>query len=98
MKEITEEAYPHISDPLFAILKIEFNGSPEVYHFFDEFFRHRGYDRVFALKLIETSRGDHADSWDIRRLAALMLEHQILSLSVANVREFDFLLEIGRAN
>jgi hypothetical protein len=92
MKEITEESYPNISDPLFTILKIEFNGSPEVYHLFDEFFRHRRYDRVFALKLIEKSKGDDADSWDIRRLATLMLEHQILSLSVANVPEFDFLL------
>jgi hypothetical protein len=82
--------YLHISDPLFTVLKTEFNDSPEVYNLFDEFFQHKAYDRAYALKLLEKSKARETTSWNIRRLAALMLEHQMVNLPVDRIQEFDF--------
>lgn len=85
------ELYLHISDSSFSVLKNEFDDPPEVYSLFDEFFQHEVYDRPYVLKLLGTAKGENGDSWKIRRLAALMLEHQIVSLPVGNIQEFDFL-------
>jgi hypothetical protein len=82
-------SYAHIADPLFAVLQTEFNDSPDVYRLFDDFFQHGAYDRAYALRLLEEAR--RADSWTVRRLAALMLEHQLAQLPTDSVEEFDLL-------
>jgi hypothetical protein len=81
--------YAHIADPLLAVLHTEFNDSPDAYQLFDEFFRHGAYDGAYALRLLEKAR--QADSWTVRRLAALMLEHQLTQLAPDRVEEFDLL-------
>ena len=90
MTKSSTALYLHISDPLFAVLKTEFDDSPEVYHMFDEFFQHGTYNRTYALKLLGRAKAKNLDSWKIRRLAALMLEHQLVNLPVDNIQEFDF--------
>ncbi|HMG72699.1 MAG TPA: hypothetical protein VK582_04295 [Pyrinomonadaceae bacterium] len=83
-------SYPHIPDSLFSVLKTEFNQATEVYDLFDEFFQWGSYDRAYALTLLERARGGNDCSWTIRRLATLMLEHQLLNLSLDSTLEFDF--------
>lgn len=88
--------YSHIPNSLFAVLKTEFHAATEVYDLFDEFLRHKSYDRAYALKLLERAKGTGLDSWNVRRLATLMLEHQIVNLSAASIEEFDlFFVRLG---
>src|SRR5215475_4562025 len=65
------------------------------YDLLDEFLQQDRYSRKFCLKLLEVARQNKA-TWEARRLAVLMLEHQILQLSPHNLFDFDFLLgELG---
>ena len=56
----------------------------------DEFLAHRTYQHAFCLKLFELG-SDPSSSWDVRRLATLMAEHQILKLQPDRLTEFDAL-------
>jgi hypothetical protein len=57
-----------------------------------EFLRQDGYSRSFCLRLLKLAKKPTKAGWDIRRLAVLMLEHQILQLSPDRLEDFDFLL------
>ncbi|HKR14241.1 MAG TPA: hypothetical protein VJT15_19405 [Pyrinomonadaceae bacterium] len=57
----------------------------------DEFLRHRAYQQSYCLKLLELA-SNAAVSWDVRRLATLMAEHQVLKLRADKLKEFDVLL------
>lgn len=59
---------------------------------FKEFLLSRAYCRSFALKLIDLAKRSTGVSWELRRVAALMLENQVLKLSPDNVEEFDLLI------
>ncbi|MCI0490855.1 MAG: hypothetical protein L0229_30045 [Blastocatellia bacterium] len=80
-----------IPDHLFDILAGEFDGDTRALDLFDEFFRHKDYCSTFASNLIDVAKGSAGDSWEIRRLAVLMLEHQVLKLPVESIEEFDSL-------
>ncbi len=54
----------------------------------DEFLAHRTYQHAFCLKLFGLVKNPSA-SWDVRRLATLMAEHQILKLRPYKLEEFD---------
>ncbi|HEU4432244.1 MAG TPA: hypothetical protein VFR51_02525, partial [Pyrinomonadaceae bacterium] len=56
----------------------------------DEFLAHRTYQHAFCLKLFELGKNPSV-SWDVRRLATLMAENQILQLQPDNLVEFDAL-------
>src|SRR5687768_9762938 len=57
-----------------------------------EFLRQDGYSRSFCLRLLKLAKQPTKADWNLRRLAILMLEHQILQLSPEHLEEFDFLL------
>lgn len=59
---------------------------------FDKLLRSETYCRSFSLDLIDIAEGGRGNSWEIRRLAVLMLEHQILKIPARDVDEFDLLL------
>lgn len=59
---------------------------------FNEFLQHRNYNRNFCLRVLAVGGGDAGVPWETRRLAILMLEHQLLKLQPDNLVEFDFLL------
>ena len=92
MKPVKQRSYPNIPDHLFSIITTEFDPSSRACELFEDFFRLKVYSRSFAIKLIEAARGAAGDSWDVRRLATLMLEHQVLKLAAGDTEEFDFLL------
>jgi hypothetical protein len=50
------------------------------------------YSRSLSLELLAIAEGSGGESWDIRRLAILMLEHQLLKIPPEEIAEFDHLL------
>jgi len=81
-----------IPQQLVALLTTEFPAAARVCDLFDEFLQQRTYNEAFCLKLMAVARQRAGVRWDIRRLAVLMLEHQILKLPPENVKDFDFVL------
>lgn len=84
--------YRYIPDRLSKIISHEFEREPLAFALFNEFLPRRAYCRSFALKLIGAARRSAGEPWEIRCLAALMLENQLLKLSPDNTEEFDFIL------
>jgi len=78
-------------EKLLDLLKTEFADARVADGLFAELLRHETYDRGFCLQLFEVANEAGGAAWEIRRLAILMLEHQILKLDPANSEEFDFL-------
>jgi hypothetical protein len=82
-----------LSDSLVEVLHDEFTGDRRAVLLFQQFVHAVAYSRQFALLLTAVARGRHSDSWEIRRLAALMLQTHLLNLDVDNISEFRFVLE-----
>lgn len=81
-----------LSHPRLSKLTFEFSGNPRVSELVDAFLTHENYSRDLCKRLLTLSRQGRDVPWEIRRVAILMLEHQILKLDPANLAEFDFLL------
>jgi hypothetical protein len=75
-----------------TILSTEFDDVHQAYGLLDEFLQHESYNHDFCLSLLTLAKHRTGVPWDIRRLAILILEHQILKLHPDNLSEFDFLL------
>lgn len=58
---------------------------------FDQLLGHETFDRKFCRRLLTVAGDGLKTDWEIRRLAVLMLEHQILKLDPAQPAAFDFL-------
>jgi hypothetical protein len=92
MGDLNEPRFPHLSNEVLATLKLEFSDCPEVYELFNQFFEHETYNRGFSEVLIDRSRQSGGSLWAIRRLALLMLHHQLSILAEDNLVEFEFVL------
>ena len=94
---MTELDYdPRLAHPLTDLVKEELGDDPQAFALVNAFLGHNTYQRQFCLELLELARDRSSCSWDLRRLAILMLEHQILKLPLGAVAEFAFLLtELG---
>jgi hypothetical protein len=73
------------------LVTTEFDKARHSYDLFDEFLQQKLYNQNFSLRLLTIARGSARASWDIRRVAVLMLEHQILKLPPDNIADFDLL-------
>lgn len=71
----------------------DFPDSHRAHDLFDEFLQRPDYDRTLCRKLLAVARDRIQASWHLRRLAVLMLEHQILKLDPNDLAEFDFLFD-----
>lgn len=78
-------------DHLDKLLSTEFRDTQLAYTLLDEFLRHRTFSQQFCLRLLALARDGQYVSWELRRLAILMLEHQALLIG-SNLDDFDFLL------
>lgn len=92
MKQLERHPQTFKPDRLFNTLATEFDDPLRAYDLFDAFLECPSYDRSLLLKLLEVARGDNDDAWEIRRLATLMFEHQVLKIPPENIEEFDVLL------
>lgn len=77
---------------LCGLLASELDDPGRACELFDRLLRSETYCREFSLELLSIARGQRGDSWEIRRLAVLMLEHQILKIPGEDLGEFDLLL------
>jgi hypothetical protein len=74
------------------ILDLASAGDSSFVGLFEQFVATSKYSRSFALLLIEVARGLRGNSWEVRCLAALMLQEHLLSVPAANTREFEIVL------
>ena len=80
------------------LIEEELDLTPQARALINRFLSHQSYQRDFCLDLLEAAR-DGSSSWELRQLAILMLEHQILKLSLDDVSEFALLFtELGIKN
>src|SRR5271167_333835 len=75
-----------------TVLASEFDDVHQAFGLLDEFLQHDRYSHDFCLRLLAIAKQSTGAPWDIRRLAVLMLEHQILKLHPDNLADFDLLL------
>src|ERR1044071_3313254 len=75
-----------------ALLTAGLNQARKPYGLLGEFLRHEDYNRSFCLDLLALARRGTGVAWGARRLAVLMLEHQLLKLAPDRIDEYDLLL------
>jgi hypothetical protein len=92
MKQL--ERHPRTFKParLFNTPATKFDDPLKAYDLLQTFLQCPSYNRGLLYKLLEVARGNSGDDWETRRLAVLMLEHQVLKISPENIEEFDLLL------
>jgi hypothetical protein len=76
---------------LLKLLNTEFGDGRQACALFEEFLQQETYNQSFCLRLISLAKG-RGVAWEIRRLAILMLENQLLRIDPANLSDFDFML------
>lgn len=79
------------SEPVRSFLTARFSDPSQAYDLFDELLRHETYNQSFSQGLVAVA-SQPANAWDIRRLATLMLENQVLRLLPEQLDQFDLLL------
>jgi len=77
---------------LLSILTLRFEGDAQAYALLEEFLDNETYNKTFCKELIQIARGETGALWELRRLAILMLEHQILKIAARSLNDFDFIL------
>jgi hypothetical protein len=91
MKNLRRPSRISRQNRLFNLLRTEFPDVRQAYEVFDEFLRQETYNDNFCLKLLGIAKQRNAARWDLRRLAMLMLEHQILKIPPNQLDDFDLL-------
>jgi len=91
MKRSQNRLPGRLSDQLRRVIAAEFGEDRRACNLFEDFLEPRPYRSDFSLKLLEIGQGETKDSWEIRRLAILMLEHEVLKLPVEKIAEYEAL-------
>ncbi|MGA9996766.1 MAG: hypothetical protein WBP93_15210, partial [Pyrinomonadaceae bacterium] len=92
MKQLARHSETFKPDRLFNTLATEFDDPLRAYDLFKDFLQCSSYSRSLLLKLLGVAQGNSDDDWETRRLAVLMLEHQVLKIPPESIEEFDILL------
>jgi len=79
-------------ESLLSMLTLRFEGEAGAYALLEKFLSCETYNKTFCKELIQIARGKNDASWELRRLAVLMLEHQILKIPARSLNDFDFIL------
>lgn len=77
---------------LFNLLTSEFHNPSQVFELMDDFLARPCFDASFCQKLIALGKQRKGVPWNLRRLAILILENQILKLAPGDLNTFDSLL------
>lgn len=91
---MSEAVPPRLPAGLLAALPPELARDAGVRDLFARFVAAEGYVEELALDLIDVAAGAAGDAWEVRRIAALMLQEQVLRLPVRD--ESRFLVLLGR--
>lgn len=77
---MTGTALPRLRAGLAAALPSELARDARARDLFGRFLAAEGYSEELALDLVDVAAGTGGDSWEVRRIAALMLQEQVLRL------------------
>ena len=77
---------------LFNLLKSEFHNPSQVFELMDDFLARPSFDPSFCQKLIALGKQRKGIPWNLRRLAILILENQVLKVDPCDLKTFDSLL------
>ena len=77
---------------LLSICTPRFPDHAQTYSLVEEFLDEETFSKRLCGKLIGVARGKTGASWNLRRLAVLMLEHQVLKIPAKSLADFDFIL------
>ena len=77
---MTGKALPRLPAGLLAALPRELAHDARIRDLFARFLAIDGYCRELAFNLVEIGSGAAGDAWEVRRIAALMLQEQVLRL------------------
>lgn len=92
MKDLGRPSITPAQQRLLSLLTTQFDDATQAYDLFAEFLQHDTYSRSLCLKLLAVARPGTGTPWGIRRLAILMLEHQVLKIHPDALDEFNSLL------
>ncbi len=92
MKPARKLSRPDLPAHMLSVIASEFDDDLRAAELFEQFLQQKDYSRVFASTLVDVASGSSREGWEIRRLAVLMLEHQVLKIADHDLDEFDFLL------
>jgi hypothetical protein len=91
MKNVRRPARTPGQTRLFNLLTSEFHNPSQVFELMDDFLGRHSYDEHFCQKLIALGKQSTGVPWNLRRLATLILENQILKLEPDDLKNFDSL-------
>ncbi len=92
MKKLGSSSGNSSQNRLLKLLTTGFRDVHQACNLLDEFLANKSYNKSFFVKLLGVAKQRTKVTWKVRRLATLMLEHQILKLDPNNLPEFDFIL------
>ena len=75
---------------LFDLLASEFHNPAQVFELMNDFLGRSSFDRDFCQKLIALGKQRKGTPWNLRRLAVLILENQILKIDQQDLNTFDW--------
>jgi hypothetical protein len=76
---------------LFDLLAAEFHNPKQLFELMNDFLGRSSFDRGFCQKLILLGKQRKGVPWNLRRLAILILENQILKIEPPDLNTFDWL-------
>src|ERR1044071_7944248 len=77
---------------LLNLLASEFHNPAQIFELIDELLSHESYDPSFCRKLISICTQRKGLPWNLRRIATLVLENQVLKIAPEDLQSFDTLL------
>jgi hypothetical protein len=92
MKAATKAARKLDRTNLFKLLASEFHNPSQVIELIEGLLNHESYDSGFCKKLISIGKQRSGIPWNLRRVATLALENQVLKIDPEDLDEFDSLL------
>lgn len=92
MSSATRAARKPDRTSLLNLLASEFHNPAQVFDLIDGLLSHDSYDRSFCKQLISICKQRSGLPWNLRRIATLVLENQVLKIDPEDLETFDSLL------
>src|SRR5258705_11962905 len=92
MSSATRAARKSDRTSLVDLLASEFHNPSQILPLIEGLLNHESYDHSFCKKLISIARQRSGIPWNLRRIATLILENQLLKIDPEDLDTFDSLL------
>jgi hypothetical protein len=91
MSSATRAARKPVRTSLLSLLASEFHNPSQVFELIDGLLSYESYDHGFCKKLISICKQRTGLPWNLRRIATLVLENQVLKIDPEDLDTFDWL-------